>query len=40
MVKRGHKVNSQQILDGMIVSHSGRRQWDEAGLYPEAAEDA
>ena len=40
LIKRGHKVNSQQILDGMIVSHSGRRQWDEAGLYPEAAEDA
>lgn len=35
LTKRGHKVNSQQILDGMIVSHAGRRQWEEAKFYPD-----
>lgn len=25
----------QRVLDGMIVSHAGRRQWDEAGWYPD-----
>lgn len=35
-----YSVNAQQILDGMIVSHTGRRQWDEAGWYPEVIPDA
>src|SRR3989344_4753961 len=36
----GYEADPQRILDGMIVSHPGRRQWDEAGWYPEAIEDA
>ena len=36
----GFETNPQRILNGMIVSHPGRRQWDEAGWYPEAVEDA
>lgn len=40
LAKKGFTVNPQKILDGMIVSHSGRRQWDEAGLYPEAIPNA
>lgn len=36
----GYEANPQRILDGMIVSHPGRRQWDEAGWYPDAVEDA
>lgn len=36
LAKKGFTVNPQRVLDGMIVSHAGRRQWDEAGLYPEA----
>lgn len=35
LIQAGHEINSQLILDGMIVSHPGRRQWDEAGWYPE-----
>lgn len=40
LAKKGFTVNPQRVLDGMIVSHSGRRQWEEAGKYPEAVEDA
>ncbi len=36
LTKRGHKINSQRILDGMIVSHTGRRQWEEVKFYPDA----
>ena len=36
----GHEANPQRILNGMIVSHPGRKQWDEAGWYPDAVEDA
>lgn len=39
LAERGYDINPQTILDGMIVSHSGRRQWDEAGRYPEAVTD-
>lgn len=40
IVQAGYPVNPQLILDGMIVSHPGRRQWDEAGLYPQLIPDA
>lgn len=36
----GLDINSQNLLDTMRVSHAGRRQWDEAGWYPDAAPDA
>lgn len=36
----GYEANPQRILNGMIVSHPGRRQWDEAGWYPDVIEDA
>lgn len=36
----GYEAHPQGILNGMIVSHPGRRQWDEAGWYPEVIEDA
>lgn len=35
-----YEVDPQRILNGMIVSHAGRRQWDEAGWYPEAVKNA
>lgn len=38
MAEKGYKTNPQRILDGMIVSHAGRRVWDEAGWYPEAVD--
>lgn len=31
----GYIINPQIDLDAMIVSHAGRRQWDEANWYPE-----
>lgn len=40
MVQAGHEVNPQVVLDGMIISHPGRRQWDEAGWYPGIVPDA
>lgn len=39
LAEAGHDVNPQRILDGMIISHPGRRQWDEAIWYPEAVPD-
>lgn len=36
--EKGLNVNPQRILNAMIVSHPGRRQWDEAGWYPEAVD--
>lgn len=38
-IPESHKPNRQTILDGMIVSHAGRRTSDEALWYPEAVED-
>src|SRR3989344_9494379 len=35
LAQAGYNVNPQRILDGMIDSHAGRRQWDEAGWYPD-----
>lgn len=34
------KPNLQTMLDGMIVSHAGRRTWDEAGWYPDVVKEA
>lgn len=36
----GVSVDPQLVLDGMIVSHPGRRQWDEALWYPKAISNA
>ncbi len=35
-----NQPNTQTMLDGMIVSHAGRRTWDEAGWYPDITSDA
>jgi len=31
----GQMVDRQTLMDSMIASHPGRRQWDEAGWYPD-----
>jgi len=31
----GHNINSEVVLNAGIVSHLGRRPWDEANWYPE-----
>lgn len=36
----GYSVSPQVILDGMIISHPGRRQWEEAIWYPGIAPNA
>lgn len=36
----GFESNPKRVLNGMLVSHPGRRQWDEAGWYPEIVENA
>lgn len=38
--QRGFEVKPERVLNGMIVSHPGRRQWDESGWYPEAVADS
>jgi hypothetical protein len=35
----GVPVDRQALMDTMIVSHPGRRQWDEAGWYGQAVAD-
>lgn len=40
MQKKGHIVDAQLVLEAMLVSHAGRRQWDEAQWYPNIAPDA
>lgn len=40
MIQAGYDINRQQLLDGLAVSHAGRRQWDEAIWYPEATPDS
>lgn len=37
--KRGVKVDPQEILNGCLISHSGRRQWDEARWYPQVVKE-
>lgn len=39
MAQAGHSVNPQRVLDGMIVSHAGRRISDEAGWYYKAVDE-
>jgi hypothetical protein len=34
------RPDTQTILDAMVVSHAGRRSWDEANWYPDAVPDA
>lgn len=36
----GQEVNLQLMLDTVMLSHSGRRQYDEATWYPEQIDDA
>ncbi|MEK7573631.1 MAG: hypothetical protein AAB531_04370 [Patescibacteria group bacterium] len=38
--KVGENVNPNLILNTVLISHAGRRQWDEANWYPEAVENA
>ena len=33
--RKGFKADPQKVLDGSIISHTGRRQWDEARWYPQ-----
>lgn len=40
MVEAGYDTNPNRILNAMLVSHTGRRQWDEADWYPKAVSDA
>lgn len=40
MLKADYETHPQTILDAMIVSHAGRRVWDEASWYPQAVPDA
>jgi hypothetical protein len=37
---RGYDVDPTSVVDAMVVSHTGRRQWDEANWYPDAVTDA
>lgn len=36
--KRGEGVNLQLVLNSILVSHSGRRAWDEAKWYPDVVD--
>lgn len=38
--KNGEVVNPSLILNTVLISHAGRRQWDEANWYPDAVENA
>lgn len=38
--KKGENVNPNLILNTVLISHAGRRQWDEANWYPEVVENA
>lgn len=40
MQKLGEGVNLRTIVNGMNVSHAGRRQWEEADYYREAVPDS
>lgn len=40
LAKKECAVSPQCILDAMIISHAGRRQWDEASWYPDIAPNA
>lgn len=38
--EKGIDVDPKIVLNTVLVSHSGRRQWDESRWYPNAVEDA
>ncbi len=38
--RQGKEVDPNIILNTVLASHSGRRQWDEATWYPDAVENA
>lgn len=38
--KTGENVDARLVLNSVLISHAGRRQWDEANWYPEAVENA
>lgn len=38
--KKGENVSQNLILNTVLISHAGRRQWDEANWYPDAVENA
>lgn len=38
--EKGEQVNLDLLLNTILVSHCGRRQWDEARWYPQAVADA
>lgn len=40
MAEAGYDTDPGRILNAMLVSHTGRRQWDEAGWYPDAVKNA
>lgn len=40
LCEAGFESNPRRVLNGMLVSRPGRRQWDEAGWYPEIVENA
>ncbi len=40
LARSGVNVDPQLVLDAVLVSHAGRRQWDEACWYPDIASDA
>lgn len=39
MQRAGYEINLETIVNGMNVSHAGRRQWEEADYYREAVPD-
>ena len=40
MQTQGHLTNPQRLIDSMIVSHAGRRAWEEARDFPNYVPDA
>lgn len=40
MAASGYDTNPSRVVNTMLVSHTGRRTWDEAGWYPEAVDGA
>lgn len=40
MAASGYDTNPSRVVNTMLVSHLGRRVWDEAGWYPEAVDNA
>src|SRR3989344_6171006 len=40
MASVGYDTHPERVLNTMLASHKGRRQWDEAGWYPDAVSDS